>query len=130
MSKGKARVGHNKSNSCVRSRYVQERPVKDLNKGWSPVRGIEANERVVCTPLCVACTHDIIIEGVNVLSMLALAISFMNLDRKHTMVSGGNVKSGKLTASVVDATATATVNTPLKEDTTIERQRDDLAFTS
>lgn len=73
VGKGKAWVRHNNPNSCIRSSYIEERVIKDFNEGWRRICRIEANERVVCTPLRVVCTHHIVVKGVNVLSMLTIS---------------------------------------------------------
>ena len=74
MSKSKTWIRHNAPNSRIWTRYVEEGTVKDLNEGRRRVRRIESNgDGVVCAPFSVTCTHDIVIEGVGVLSPLASA---------------------------------------------------------
>ena len=73
VSKAISRVRHDKTSGCIWSYYLEEGGIKDLDGGWGRVRGIETHERVVRTPLSVVRTHDIVIEGVNVLSLLMIS---------------------------------------------------------
>ena len=70
VSEGEAWVRHDRQNSCIWSRYIDEGGIKDLDEGWGRVCRIKTHERVVCTPLSVVCTHDIVFEGVKVLRLL------------------------------------------------------------
>lgn len=72
MRKSKAWMRRDKPDSGIWTRHIEEGRVKDLNKGRRRVRGIETDEGIVCAPLSVVCTYDIIIKGVDVLNTLVL----------------------------------------------------------
>ena len=94
VSKGKAWVRHDKPNSRTRSCYVEEGGIKDLDKGWGRVRGIETRERVIRTPLSVVCTHDIVFEGIDVLILLTISTRERQWRTHHSTRGQGEIRGG------------------------------------
>lgn len=72
VSNGKAWMRRDKANGCIRTCYVQEGMVEDLDKGRGRIGGIKPHKGVVCTPMFMVYTYNIIFEGVNVLNVLII----------------------------------------------------------